>query len=421
MTRSLFALVTLVMLTLASAALAERPNAPMWSLAMAPFQLEVTVLSIEEKQQTERITNIWHRVRIDRVLAGSGLQVGDETAVVSQVFHNPPGTAGSSGGRGRFKGPNGLPVKGDRARIFAEGSAQLLKTVPPNGWQQDKRTIAFVAADDEYHSDVTMPFLATLVEGATGVRTRMHFATGGDGVGGSGKTPDNNARTGLTDDWQLRAADASVLFMRFRELGYNQMLAFEAATTHGLPLIGFRTSTHAFRYPDDTEGAKWWNDRFPTETWGTNWKFHHGHSSKTRILPPDAEAAKHPVLASVAIPAEGLVVPSWLYQVEPLPDDCRVLLWGESIDSERPDAPKRQPLLWVREKPRKPGLPSQRIAFTTLGHPADFLEPDVRLLSVQMIAWAVGEEARMDDAARQKIRAAQYLPTEVHRSAPSKP
>jgi hypothetical protein len=409
------------MLTLAPAALAERANTPMWLLAEAPFQLEVTVLSIEERQQTDRITDIWHRVRIDRVFAGSGLKVGDETAAVSSVLDNPPGTTGSSGDRGPFKGPNGLPVKGDRARIFATGSAQLLKTVPPNGWQQAVRSIAFVAADDEYRSDVTMPFLAKLVQGTTGVRTSMHFATGDDGIGGSGKKPDINARTGLTDDWQLQGADASVLFMRFRELGYNQMLAFGAATTHGLPLVGFRTSTHAFRYRGDTEGAKQWNERFPTETWGTSWKHHHGHSSKTRILPPDAEAAKHPVLAGVTIPADGLIVPSWLYHVEPLPDDCRVLLWGESIDSERPDAPKRQPILWVREKPRKQGLPSQRIAFTTLGHPADFLEPEVRLLSVQMIAWAVGEEARMDDAARLKIRTAPYLPPEVHLAAPSEP
>jgi hypothetical protein len=240
------------------------------------------------------------------------------------------------------------------------------------------------------------------------MRTSLHFATGDDGVGGSAKSPDIGARTGLTDDWNLRGADASVLYMRFRELGYNQMLAFEAATTHGLPLVGFRTSTHAFRHPGDTEGAKRWNDGFPTEIWGTNWKFHHGHSSTTRILPPDTEAAKHPVLAGVTIPAEGLVVPSWLYHVEPLPEDCRVLLWGEAVASERPDAPRRQPILWVRERPRKDALPMQRIAFTTLGHPGDFTNPEVRLVAVQMVAWALDEMKAIDDADRATIRAAAF-------------
>ena len=407
--RILVAMLALVAIAMCAApASAERPNQPMWRLAQAPFQLEVTVLSVELKQQDARTTNVWHRVRVERVFAGSGLKAGDETAVVSQVFDNPPGTVGSSGDRGPFKGPNGLPVKGDRARIFADGTAKALKCAPPNGWQQAARTIAFVAADDEYRSEITMPFLAKLAEGATGLRASLHFATGDDGVGGSAKTPDINARIGLTDDWQLRGADASVLYMRFRELGYNQMLAFEAATTHGLPLVGFRTSTHAFRYPGDDDGAKRWNDVFPIETWGTNWKFHHGHSSKTRILPPDAEAAKHPVLAGVTIPKEGIVVRSWLYHVDPLPADCRVLLWGEAVDSERPDAPQKQPILWVREKPRKAELPMQRIAFTTLGHPADFTNPEVRVVAVQMVAWALDEMKSIDDADRATIRAAAF-------------
>jgi hypothetical protein len=45
----------------------------------------------------------------------------------------------------------------------------------------------------------------------------------------------------------------------------------------------------------------------------------------------------------------------------------------------------------------------------------------VRLLSIQMIAWAIGEEARMDDAARLTIRTAQYLPPEVQPPATVKP
>ena len=407
--RILTAAVALAVAVLPEApASAEQLPQPMWVLARSPFQLEVTVLSVELKKQDSRTTNVWHRVRVERVFAGSGLKAGDETAVVSRIFDNPPGTIGSSGDRGPFAGPRGLPKEGDRARIFADGSAQILKTVPPNGWQKAERTVSFVAADDEYRSEITMPFLAKLAEGATGLRASLHFATGDDGVGGSAKTPDINARIGLTDDWQLRGSDASVLYMRFRELGYNQMIPFEAATTHGLPLVGFRTSTHAFRYPGTGDGAKRWNDAFPIETWGTNWKFHHGHSSKTRILPPDAETSKHPVLAGVTIPKEGIVVRSWLYHVDPLPADCRVLLWGEAVDSERPDAPQKQPILWVREKPRKAELPLQRIAFTTLGHPADFTNPEVRVIAVQLVAWALDEMKSIDDADRATIRAAAF-------------
>jgi hypothetical protein len=98
-----------------------------------------------------------------------------------------------------------------------------------------------------------------------------------------------------------------------------------------------------------------------------------------------------------------------------------VLLWGEAVDGDCPEAERRQPILWVRELPRKSGLPPQRIAFTSLGHPADFLDSEVRLLSIQMIAWAIGEEARMDDAARLTIRTAQHLPPEVQPPATVKP
>ncbi len=419
--RSLLASFAALILALAPAAYAERPDVPMSSLAEAPFQLEVTVLSVEEKQQTDQITNIWHRVRIERVFVASDLKIGDETAVVSSRVTLPPRTAGSTGDRGPFNGPGGLPMKGDRARIFARGSAKILQTIPPNGWQLPARAIAFVATDDEYRSDITMPFIAKLVERAQIARTIVLFATSDDGTGSSAKVADMKARTGLTDDWQHSRVDASVLSMRQSQLGYNQTLSFVRATRHGLPLVGFRTSLQAFGYSGDGKHAKWWNEQFPFESWGTRWKSHCGQKSKTRILPPDAEAAKHPVLAGVSIAAEGIVVPSWLYQVDPLPPDCRVLLWGEAIDGECPAAAQRQPILWVREKPRKEGLPSQRIAFTTLGHPADFVDTEVRLLSVQMIAWALGEEARMDDAARAAIRSAQYLPPEVHLAGSTEP
>jgi hypothetical protein len=380
---------------------AERPNQPMASLAESPYQLEVTILSIEEKAQTSQITSVWHRVRVERVFVGSGLKQGDETAVVSQVRSNPSMTTGSSGHRGPFTGPNGLPIKGDRARIFAGGTASILYTRSPNGWQNAERMISFVAADEECHSDSTMPLLATLlatlVSDAKIATTQMHYATADDGTGSPSKTPDASARTSLTDDARMSNADCTVLCMRERELGYNTMLSFKAATTQGLPLVGFRSSLHAFAYPNDA-GGKQWNDDFPREQFGANWKFQHGSSSKTRVLAPDAEAAKHAILAGVVIPTEGLVLPSSLIEIGPLTPDCRVLLWGEAIDSERKEAAQKQPILWTRELKRESDLPPRRIAFTTLGDQGDFANPEFRVISVQMIAWAIGEEARIKPA-----------------------
>jgi hypothetical protein len=267
--------------------------------------------------------------------------------------------------------------------------------------------ISFVAADEECHSDSTMPLLATLlatlVSDAKIATTQMHYATADDGTGSPSKTPDASARTSLTDDARMSNADCTVLCMRERELGYNTMLSFKAATTQGLPLVGFRSSLHAFAYPNDA-GGKQWNDEFPREQFGANWKFQHGSSSKTRVLAPDAEAAKHAILAGVVIPTEGLVLPSSLIEIGPLTPDCRVLLWGEAIDSERKEAAQKQPILWTRELKRENDLPPRRIAFTTLGDQGDFANPEFRVISVQMIAWAIGEEA-------QHVRAATKAPT----------
>jgi hypothetical protein len=204
-----------------------------------------------------------------------------------------------------------------------------------------------------------------------------------------------------------------VVYMRFNRLCDRDRTAMLEPLYRGMPLVAFRTATHAFAYPDDSPHAAL-NAGFGERFLGTPWRFHHGHSSKTRVLPPTDEAAKHPILASVRIPAEGIVVPSWLYHVEPLPADCRVLLWGEAIDSERKDAPQKQPILWVREQPpqelRSGSSPPrlQRIAVTTLGHPGDFENPEVRLVAAQMIAWANERMHVLDDAKRQAIRDAAF-------------
>ena len=332
-----------------SQALAEKMPSPPCVLRQEPFVLDVTVLSIEEKPGPHAGSSVWHRVRIDRVERGEGLKAGDETAVVSRTYELPPGTPGTRGHFGSWRGPNGLPVKGDRARLFASmnvtsGDAKTLQPHFTNGWQPIEPRIAFVAADDEYRSEVSMPFLAGLVAKPLGVTTSIHLASE------DGTTPTVEAKTSLTDARAIGRADLVVAYMRFEQLEQAARRSFLDPIEHGVPLVAFRTTTHAFAYPAGSPDEPL-NAGFGEKFIGTPWRYHHGHSSRTRVLPPTEEAAKHPILAGVAIPAEGIVVPSWLYHVEPLPADCTVLLWGEAVDSERKDAPQRQPVLWVRERP----------------------------------------------------------------------
>ena len=392
---------------------AEVPNQPATALHEAPIQLEVTVLSIEEKPGPgTRTTSVWHRVQIERVVAGEGLAPGDEVAVVSAVHELPPGVVGSRGMRGEFRGPNGLPVKGDRARLFGKGPRDAIQPSFPNGWQPAAPLVAFVAADDEYRSEITLPFLARIAERTGVVRSSVSLASDP----AKPETHDPNAKTGLTNANRSEWIEATVAYLRFERLEDRFLKAFLAPIEGGLPLVAFRTTTHAFAYPDGSPNMKW-NAGFGEGFLGTPWRFHHGHTSRTRILPPEGEAARHPIVAGLAIPKDGLVVQSWLYHVEPLPPDCRVLLWGEAVDSEAKDAPKRQPIVWVREVPRRSEhrrtdparpLPPQRIAVTTLGHPGDFAAPEVRLLALRMIAWTTGRE--LDATATAAVREATFDP-----------
>ena len=409
----LLAAASLAFATVGPFATAEVPNRPATMLHQEPVQLEVTVLSIEEKPGPgPGDTSVWHRVRIERVMSGEGLAPGEEIAVVSKTYRVPPGAGGSRGMRGEFRGPNGLPVKGDRARLFGRGPREAFQPAFPNGWQLAAPLVWFVAADDEYRSEITLPFLAGIA-GRTGL-ARTGVSVASDPT--KPETHDPNAKTGLTNADRSRWVEATVAYLRFERLDDRFLAAFLAPVEGGLPLVAFRTTTHAFAYPDGSPYTKW-NAGFGERFLGTPWRFHHGHASRTRILPPEGDAARHPIVAGLEIPKDGLVVPSWLYHVEPLPADCRVLLWGEAVDSAAKDAPQRQPIVWVRELPReardKPAeparpLPPQRIAVTTLGHPGDFASPEVRLLSLRMIAWATGRE--LDAKATAEARAATFDP-----------
>jgi len=412
---------------------AEKMLTPKWLLWQEPVVVDGTVLSIEKKPGPHAGSSIWHRVRIDRIARGVGLKVGEEVAVISRIYTTPPGTAGTSGHRGVWGGPNGLPTKGDRARIFASGNAQLLQPHFTNGWQPIEPSIAFVAADDEYRSELTMPFLAEITAKALAATTTIHLATDGAPSGGPNELPKVNAKTHLTGSTGLRwSADAIIAYMRFEQLDRSTLEDFLTPLEGGVPLVAFRTTTHAFAYPADSPHAML-NNSFGEKFLGTPWRFHHGHASKTRILPPDSESAKHPVLAGVMIPAEGIVVPSWLYHVEPLAADCTVLLWGEAIDSDRKDAPQKQPILWVRERAvdarsgrrateksapatspaSGPAPRPQRIAVSTLGHPGDFANPEVRMIAVQMIAWAVAFDRALQSDECAEIRAATFSPPSI--------
>ncbi len=175
----------------------------------------------------------------------------------------------------------------------------------------------------------------------------------------------------------LAGADLLVIYTRFRVLPDAQMALFEDYLDSGRPVLGLRTSSHAFRFPAE---SRWhsWNDGFGRYVLGTPWISHHGHASRTRVsvLP---EAKEHPILAGVTPDFE---VRSWLYHVR-IPPEKHVepLLHGTPIDTAI--EPEPGPVAWTTTNN------GGRVFYTSLGHRDDFDVPAVRTLINNAVDWCL--------------------------------
>ena len=140
--------------------------------------------------------------------------------------------------------------------------------------------IVFVTGDDEYRSEEGMPMLAKILSVRHGFKCTVLFAV--DPKTGVIK-PDH--QTNIPGLEALDSADLMVLFLRFRELPDQQMKHIVDFTHSGKPIIGLRTSTHAFNYSRD-KTSKFrpltFNSGKPRGGWGglvlgDTWLNHHGH------------------------------------------------------------------------------------------------------------------------------------------------
>jgi hypothetical protein len=345
-------------------------------------------------------TGWFHHIRVERVERDPSdtIRPGDTLVFLSWNDAWRGGSPSPTYGSGH----RGLPTKGERRRVYANGDPKAkrgegpdakpwLDVLLPNGWQPEGRTIVLIGADDEYRSEVTMPLIAEGLTRDAKASSVVCLAT--DPASGKPNV-ENRAHIGGLE--ALRGADVAVVFMRWREPDHETLRGLSDYFASGAPIVGLRTSTHMLRSTPEMPDTSM-NDEWPIRIFGQKWISHHGHDTKTRILPPEASVRSHPILRGIS---GGMTVPSWLYDVEPLPKDCTILLWGEVAPGANPTPqPAKQPILWVRERgPATPtpfpgrGTPAKRMAFTTLGHPGDFEEREVRRLVEHMVLWAADDE-----------------------------
>jgi hypothetical protein len=109
-----------------------------------------------------------------------------------------------------------------------------------------KPLIVFVTGDHEYSGEATLPIIAAELEKNYGFSTKVLKAY-----------PDRNSEENIPGLEALKEADVAVFFLRWRRLPAVQVKYIEDYLKTGKPVVGFRTTTHAFNYPKGHELEKW--------------------------------------------------------------------------------------------------------------------------------------------------------------------
>jgi type 1 glutamine amidotransferase len=241
-----------------------------------------------------------------------------------------------------------------------------------------KPLIVFVTGDHEYGGESTLPIIAADLEKNYGFRTIVLKAS-----------PDQNSEENIPGLEALKEADLAVFFLRWRRLPADQIQYIEAYLKSGKPMVGFRTTTHAFNYPKGHPLEKWnafgeFAFNAPPGWGGVAKHTHYGHESSTDVSIISTEA-KNPILTGVE---NNFHARSWLYQVLPsYPMKGSVaLLMGHPINPS-PTSAYDNPVVWT-------GVNSYgaKIFFTTLGHPDDFNQEAFQHVVINGIHWAAGKE-----------------------------
>jgi type 1 glutamine amidotransferase len=257
--------------------------------------------------------------------------------------------------------------------------------------------VVFLAGDDEYRSEESLPMLAGLMQAHHGCKATCLFT-----VNKAGEI-DPTVPDHIPGLEALKDADLLVLYMRFRRPPPEQLKAITDYVESGRPVAGFRTSTHAFQYQGGANQSM--NNDWPAKVFGQRWITHHGHFGDgkeflTSVSVVD-ERKDDPILRGVS-PFEAY---SWLYHVdgggEKLFGDSKPLLLGKALKSnhaKRHDKyPPTNPVAWTKSYTSAGGKPA-RVFFTTLGHPYDFKQESMRRVAVNGLLWALGKEASIPAA-----------------------
>lgn len=273
----------------------------------------------------------------------------------------------------------------------------------PEGKMANGKHIVLISGDEEYRSEEGLPMMAKILTKTYGFKTTVLFP-----INETTGEIDPNHQTNIPGLHQLASADLMIMQLRFRELPDDQMVYIDDFLKAGKPIIGLRTSTHAFRYTRDKESpyAKYdfsrnnpvWPGGFGRKILGETWINHHGIHGKegTRALVDGvAEVAKHPILTGV----KDIWGSTDVYGVTTLPENATILLWGQSTKGMTAQSNVNweksiMPIAWTMPYRLESG--QEGIAFTTtMGAATDLLSADLRRLIINAAFYCLGKTSKI--------------------------
>ncbi|MBB5353370.1 putative heme-binding domain-containing protein [Haloferula luteola] len=259
------------------------------------------------------------------------------------------------------------------------------------------RHLVFLAGDEEYRSEESLPMLAKMLSVRQGFDCTVLFSVDAQGI------IDPNRGDSLGHPESLDSAEAIVMQLRFRKWPDAVMAKFDAAMKRGVPIIGLRTSTHAFQLPESSAFSRY--NRFGPEVLGEGWVSHWGHHGHqgTRAQ-TNTNMENHPLLRGVG----EITGPTDVYEAHPA-EDATILQRGQvmaglTADSAPATGEKQRddgvtqalnepmmPITWTREMPLASGK-TRRVLCTTMGAASDLLSPGLRRLITNGVFWGLGME-----------------------------
>ena len=280
------------------------------------------------------------------------------------------------------------------------------------------RHIVFIAAEESYRSELSMPLMARILS-RQGFKCTVLFAIDPD----TG-TIDPRVKDNLPGLETLATADLMVAFLRWRQLPDDQMKHFVEYTESGKPILGIRNATHPFRYAKEGNESPYarfdsgsqdppggWGRSVLGETWVSHYGANLTESTRCDAVPQEVN---HPVFRGVN---RSFWLPDDVYGIsESLEGECRPLLLGQPLSNWLPtgepvvDKPAI-PIAWTRYYVTASGKKS-RVFTSTMGHGDAFKVEDFRRLLANACFWCLEMEDQIDPHADMSL-SGNYLPGPV--------